>query len=115
MPTNTELVAPADWKNNIHWFEDVPECVREKWARLTCATTFEWEGQTCVVISYPRKSGRVALYDLDAGEISWVPLSDLVTCPMGRKVGEGDFFWSAIMGSKLCDEAADIWHRLEEV
>ena len=108
-----KLVAPADWKENLNWFESVSESAREKFAKTHCASTFSWEGQTCVVISYPRKNGAVAFYDMDGGEIHWMLLESLSRSERGRTTEEEDFFRGDIMSSSLCDEAADIWFRQE--
>ena len=108
------LVAPTDWRKNAQWFHDVSQDRREEWARLYCSRTFVWNGQTCVVFSYPRASGRVAFYDMDGGECHWIDVSSVATLERGRETDEQDFHWNAIMGHDACDEAGDIWNMLED-
>ena len=107
-----KLTAPADWKDNNHWFEDVSEDVRRAFVKEHCTSVYSWDGQACVVISYPRRDGRVAVYDMDGARIVWAPLK---VCRVGglfesvyRCAEPDDFAWNAISESLLSDEAYDI-------
>jgi hypothetical protein len=109
-----KLAAPLHWTDNMQWYEQAPAALRDDFAVKYCSNVLTLHGQTCVVISYPRQNGRVALYDMDGGVILWCDLEALSELTVGRKTEESDFYWSEILDSCLCDEASDIWFRLED-
>jgi hypothetical protein len=112
-PKLQKIVAPTNWKEDMHWYISVPDNQRQLYAEKYSSRTLVLHGQTCVVISYPRPNGFVALYDLDGGCIRWTEFKGLRGLPKGRPTEEMDFYYEAVLGSLLCDEASDIWFKLE--
>jgi hypothetical protein len=71
---------------------------------------FEYEGQACVAISPPirHNNNKVAVYDLDAGEIFSLSVQDILDAPKLRESEEEDFQFSTILESPYADEAWEI-------
>lgn len=110
------ISAPESWRSCLDWFYDWSESDRKEFAKKYCSKVYSYDGQSVVIISYPRKGSRVALYDMDAGRFEWV---ELAQCRVGdlfdkvyRDSEEADFQWSAITESALGSEAQDIAEQL---
>ena len=106
------FAAPANWRDTIDWYLNVPENDRKAFAEKYCTSVYSCDGQSVVIISYPRSDGTVVLYDMDGGRFIKLPLSD---CEVGkgfeevyRESEQPDFEWSMIMDSMFSEEADDI-------
>jgi hypothetical protein len=71
---------------------------------------FEYNGNACIAISPPihHNDDKVAVYDLDAGEIFSLDIEDILDAPPLRESEEEDFQFSTILESPYADEAWEI-------
>jgi len=75
---------------------------------------FEYDGQACVAISPPihHNDDKVAIYDLDAGEIFSLEIQEILNAHKLRESEPEDFEFSVILDSPYADEAWEIKCKL---
>lgn len=110
------IKAPKDWKEKLCWFEDVPEKERLEYAQKHCSNVYSMDGQSVVIVSFPREDGRVFLYDMDEGRVFLKPLG---RCVLGdlfdgsfRPTTVNDFTWGPLAQSVIGWEAYGIGELL---
>lgn len=97
-----------------NWFEDMTENARAKYAYEFGGQTFLFRGNTCAVVSYPRRDFTVAVSDMDAGQIFWLNMKmvqglvRLATKQGERIVKKREPDNSRVLGSDIGAEARDI-------
>lgn len=73
---------------------------------------FDVNGQACVAISsvftLASSLSNVAVYDMDAGRIFHMPVSEVKQAKTIRDAEEEDYEWEAIMMSDYADDAFEI-------
>lgn len=108
------LLAPAFpdlLRADPRWFDNVPKEVRVAFVREHCMNVFFLEGQTCVIISYPRPDRChqvLKAYDMDGGRIVTIEPEEVRSAPKGRTTAEDDWTRSDIFDSRYACEAEDI-------
>ena len=73
---------------------------------------FEYVGQACICVSKPRSSGKIKVYDLDAGELFTLDTQEVKEARKCRLTEPEDFLYSTIIASRYADEAAEISYEL---
>lgn len=104
------------YKHQPRWFDDVSYTERENFA-LKYATKL-WHvsptgNPTSVVVSYPRRDGKVRMFDLDSGDFFWVKLKLLTRTKVSGKNTERNYEWNAVLGDDYRCESEDIQYMID--
>ena len=121
-PILVETLARIAYEKYHRWFDHVSSSVLEDFALKYATKTWNVSptgNDRAIVVSYPRADGLVKMYDLDAGQMFWVPVRKLTKNKISGRARERDYECNDVASDDLRCESEDItmsvdWESLHE-